>query len=249
MKKIITFILIILTAFSCFSLTAFADTWETPELALTAIYDEEKGEITLYYDVLNFAGTESADFRLQFNPDVVTYVESEKIKINNTLVEVGESKEGTMAIQFANMTHVLPENCKEDGSATVCTFTFEVKDNTAKETVFISTTDSYNMDPDSAEIKPDRATLKIPLNNGNQQLSTFKCCTFTSNDKKNPYSYSEDASETNTDNDADFSSEKMTKVIILTVLSALVFIGGIVAVVIKYRKPEEENKLTEKKKK
>ena len=216
MKKIITSILTaVILAVSLFSLTAFA--WETPQLMLAADYDSENQTITVYYRVLDFAGTESADFRLRYNSSAVELTEYDVTDIKDTFVEVGDNPESEIvAIQFVDLYHVKESDCEDDGSATVATLTFKVKDASATETVFISTADSCAMDPDSAEVNLDRATLKIPLNEGSIQKATSD-------------SFSFDEAEA-TDN------EGITKIIVAAVIAAVVFIGGLVAIVIKYRK-------------
>ncbi len=217
MKKIIASILtvIILTA-SLFSLTAMA--WKTPELMLAADYDSEKQTVTVFYRVLDFAGTESADFRLRYDPAVVELEDYDVTDIKDTFVEIGtEPDSDKIAIQFVDLYHVKPEDCEEDGSATVATLTFKVKDATATETVFISTADSCAMDPDSSEVALDRATLKIPLNEGSIKKSTSDSFTFGKQ----------------TD---DSTNANIKKIIIAAVATAVIFIGGLVAIVVKYRK-------------
>lgn len=216
MKKIIASILtILILTVSLFSLTAFA--WKTPELMLAADYDAEEQTITVYYRVLDFAGTESADFRLRYDPDVLEFKGHEATEMENTFIEIDKIADSDkIAIQFVDLYHVTQEDCEEDGSATVATLTFNVKDGSATETVFISTADSCAMDPDSSDVKLDRATLKIPLNEGSIQKST--------ND-----SFEFDATQAN-------NSDNITKIIIAAVVMAVVFIAGLVAIVIKYRK-------------
>lgn len=217
MKKIIASILsVMILAVSVFSLTALA--WKTPELMLAADYDSEKQTITVLYRVLDFAGTESADFRLRYDPAVLEFTDHEVTDIKDTFVEIGADPDSDIiAIQFVDLYHVKDEDCEEDGSATVATLTFKVKDATATETVFISTADSCAMDPDSSEVNLDRATLKIPLNEGSIKKSTNDSFTF--------------------DEQTDGSSNKdISKVIIAAVVTAVVFVAGLVVIVIKYRK-------------
>lgn len=215
MKRIISALLIILLlCISTFSLTAFA--WETPELMLAADYNAEKQTITVYYRLLKFAGTESADFRLKYNSEALEMTEYTTTEIKDTIVEVGKMQEDDkLAIQFIDLYHVKEEDCEEDGSATVATITFKVTDISATEVVFIATADSCAMNPDSADVSLNRATLKIPLNKGNVQKSTSDAYTFSETPAVN---------------------EGVKKILILTIVTAVVFVAGLAAVVIKYRK-------------
>ena len=178
MKKIIASILTaVILAVSLFSLTAFA--WKTPKLMLAADYDSENQTVTVYYRVLDFAGTESADFRLRYDNAALELTDYDVTDIKDTFVEIGSSPESDrIAIQFVDLYHVKESDCEEDGSATVATLTFKVKDTSASETVFISTADSCAMDPDSAEVNLDRATLKIPLNEGSIKKTTSDSFSF-----------------------------------------------------------------------
>ena len=216
MKKIIASILtVIILTVSLFSLTALA--WKTPRLMLAADYNADKQTVTVYYRVLDIAGTESADFRLKYDKNILELKEHKTADMKNVVMEVGEEAESDkIAIQFVDIYYVTEEDCEEDGSATIVTFTFKVKDTSAAETVFISTADSCNMDPDSTEVRLDRATLKIPLNEGSIQKSTDDSFTFD---------------ETDTG-----SSDNITKVIIAAVITAVIFVAGIVVIVVKYRK-------------
>lgn len=215
MKKIFASILtVVILAVSMFSLTAFA--WETPKLMLAADFDSEKQTVTVYYRVLDFAGTESADFRLKYDPAVLEFTDSEVTDMKDTFVEIGSNADSEkIAIQFVDLYHVKEEDCEEDGSATVATLTFKVKDTAATETVFISTADSCAMDPDSTNVALDRATLKIPLNEGSVKKSTSDSFVF---DEKTQ------------------SNANINKVIIAAVVTGVVFVAGLVAVVVKYKK-------------
>lgn len=216
-KAIATVLTVIILAASLMSLTAFA--WKTPELMLMADYNEEKQTVTVYYRALDFAGTESADFRLRYDPDVLELADSESVKMKDVLVEIGQQStmDDTIAIQFVDLYYVKEEDCDEDGSATIATLTFNIKDTSAAETVFIATTDSYNMDPNSVEVSPERATLKISLNEGSKSFSTVE-------------GYVLSTAADSTDNSA------LTKIIIAAVVAAVVLVAGLVAVVVKYRK-------------
>ena len=215
MNRIISSVLVVLIlCVSAFSLTAFA--WETPELMLAADYNAEKQTITVYYRLLKFAGTESADFRLKYNSDALEMTDYTTTEIKDTIVEVAQmTDKDKIAIQFIDLYHVKEEDCEEDGSATVATITFKVTDTSAAEVVFIATADSCAMDPDSAEVKPDRATLKISLDKGSVQKATSDSYTFNENPAVN---------------------EGVRKIITLTIVTAVVFVAGLAAVVIKYRK-------------
>ena len=215
MKKAISVILaLMLLAISMLPLTASAAS--LPELMLAADYNDEDKTVTLQYRVLNFEGTESADFRLRFNPDAVEYVEHKETKMSNVYMEIGvlPDKPDTIAIQFVDLYQAEEDDCEADGSATVVTFTFRVKDAAATEAVFISTTDSYNIAPDSEEISTDRATLKVMLNEGSKQFSTV-----------DGYDMS------NASAGAD-----LTKVIIAAAVAAAVFVGAVVVIAVRYRK-------------
>lgn len=217
MKKIIASALtVVILMAALFSLTAFA--WETPKLMLAASYNDEKETVTVYYRLLDFAGTESADFRLKYDPDVLEFEDYEAAQIQDVIMEIGEmpGTDGKIAIQFVDIYHVRKEDCEEDGSATVATFTFKVKDKSAAETVFISTADSCAMDPDSENVNLERATLKIPLNEGSISKSTDD-------------SFSVDAIQSG-------DSGNVDKIIIAAVVVAIVFVAGLVVIVIKYRK-------------
>ena len=218
MKKILLAITaIIILAVSVLPVTAFA--WDEPELMLATDYNMETQTITLYYRVMNFAGTESADFRLRYNPDVVEYISHETAEMSNTFIEVGHQAEApdTIAIQFVDLYYAEPEDCEEDASATIVTFTFKVKDEKATETVFISYTDSYAMDPNSTLVSPDRATHKISLNKESHKLSTSDNFVFP-------------------DGEAAKNNENIKKIIVAASVTAAVFVGGIVVIVVKYRK-------------
>lgn len=210
MKKLIsTIVCCIIFAATLLPITAFA--WETPELDLDISYNEKKKEITVEYIVNNFAGTESADFRLKYNPDVVEFKEHKAAKIDNTFIEIDEmpSENGKIAIQFVDIYYVQPEDCEEDGSATVATLTFSVIDESATEAVFIATADSCAMDPDSEEVSLNRYTEKFLLSETEQ---------------------TSDIQNASSDN------SNITKIIIAAVVTLIVLVGGTVAIVIKYRK-------------
>ena len=123
MKKITASILtVIILTVSLFALTASA--WETPKLMLAADYDSQKQTITVYYRVLDFAGTESADFRLKYNQDVLEFTDSDTTDIKDTYVEIDTIPDSDkIAIQFVDLYHVKESDCEEDGSATVATLT------------------------------------------------------------------------------------------------------------------------------
>lgn len=214
-KTIATVLTVLILTVSLLSLTASA--WKTPELMLAADYNAEAQTITVYYRVLDFAGTESADLNLKYDPDVLEFKAHDAIDIKDTFTEIQEIPDtDKIAIQFIDLYHVENEDCEDDGSATVATLTFNVKDTSATETVFISTADSYAMDPDSAQVTPDRATLKISLSEGSIKKSTDDSFTFDETDKA--------------------TSDNITKIIIAAVATAIIFIAGLVAIVIKYRK-------------
>lgn len=217
MKKAISVIIaLMLLAVSMLPITASAAS--LPELMLAADYNDENKTITLQYRVLNFEGTESADFRLRFNPDAVEYVEHKEAKMSDVFMEIGvlPDKPDTIAIEFVDLYQAGEDDCAADGSATVVTFTFKVKDN-ATETVFISTTYSYNIAPDSKEISTDRATLKVKFTEGSKQFSTVE-------------GYDMNAEIQSAD------QNNITKVIIGAVVAGAVFVGAVVVIAIKYRK-------------
>lgn len=216
MKKITAIILTALIfVISVMPLTAFA--WGEPQLMLAASYNADKKTITVQYRVLEFTGTESADFRLRYNPDVVEMADYETAEMSNVLMEVVDlaGTDDTIAIQFVDMYYAEEEDCEEDGSATIVTFTFNVISDTATDAVFIATADSYNMDPNSVEKHPERATLKISLADGNTGVATI-----------DNYDISAEPE----------TGSEISKVIIAAVVTAVVFVAGLVAIVIKYRK-------------
>ncbi len=219
MRKVSAIIIaVLLLTVSLMPMTALAK--GNPELMLAAYFNDEADTITVYYRVLNFLGTESADFRLRFNPDVVEYIENEKTKMSDVIMEIGvlPDKPDTLAIEFVDLYFADEDDCEEDGSATVVKFTFKVKDASATEAVFISTSDSYNITPDSQEITTERATLKVMLNEGSKGFSTVDGYVVPEERK----------SEENNGN--------ITKIIVAAAVTAVVFVAGLVAVVIKYRK-------------
>ncbi len=218
MKKVLISVLaIIMLVVSLLPATAVI--WDDPELMLATDYNMEKQTITLYYRVLNLAGTESADLRLRYNPEVVEYISHETAEMSNVFIEIGHQadKEDTIAIQFVDLYYVEPEDCEEDLSATVATFTFRVTDKKATEAVFIAFTDSYAMDPESTEVFPERATHKISINSQSEQKATHDGFIFPE------VNYSDD-------------NANIKKIVIAAIISAIVLVGGIVVIVVKYRK-------------
>lgn len=213
MKKIIAvFVCVVMLTLSIFSITAFA--WDTPQLKLEASYNAKKQEITVDYRILDFAGTESADFRLKYDSNVVELKDYETVKPDsNSYIEIGEmpDEEDKIAIQYINMYYVEPDACEDDGSAVIATFTFKVTDDTATDAVFIATADSCNMDPDSEEVTLKRDTLKLSL-----------------------------AESTSAADESVFENENVKKIIVAAVVALVVFIGGIVAIVLKYRKEDNQ---------
>lgn len=218
MKKIIASLLVVILAVSV--LTVAVSAWETPQLMLAAAYNDKNDTVTVYYRLLDFAGTESADFRLKYDPAVLELEEYEDVRMKDVITEIAEipGSDGKIAIQFVDLYHVREDDCEEDGSATVATFTFKVKDKNSTETVFISTADSCAMDPDSASVNLERATLKIPLNEGSVAKSTsdsFDVSVIEGNDQDNA---------------------NINKIIVAAVVTAVVFVAGLAVIVIKYRK-------------
>lgn len=207
MKKIVSMLIcIVILAFTCIPVFA----WETPKLKLEATYNESKNEITVSYRLLDFAGTESADFRLRYDPEVVEFIDYESHELSSsTLIEIGEIDDQVF-IQFIDIYHVEPEDCEEDGSAVIATLTFKLLDENATETVFIATSESCNMDPDSAEVTVKRDTLKLNF----AELTSEKT------------------------EESVFANENVKKVIIAGVVALVVFVGALAGIVIKYRKKE-----------
>lgn len=213
MKKLFSVsICCIIMIISVFSITAFA--WETPELQLDVSYNEKKNEITVEYRVNNFAGAESADFVLEYNPDIVQMEKYETTKIDDTFVEINDiKKDGEIKIQFIDLYCVQYEDCDDDGSAVVATFTFSVIDSSATETVFISKADSYAVDPNSEEISLDRCTTKVQ------------------------FTESENESVSNISNGASvFSNPNVKKVVIVAIITFIILVVSTAAIVIKYRR-------------
>ncbi|MBQ8209825.1 MAG: hypothetical protein IJZ35_04510 [Clostridia bacterium] len=206
MKKIVSLVIcIVMLSVTC--ITAFA--WETPQLKLSAAYNEKEQEITVEYRVLDFAGTESADFRLKYDSAVVELTDYEANKPDgNSFVEIGTTEADKISIQYINMYYMSEEGCEEDGSAVIATFTFKVIDEAALETVFIATADSCNMDPDSKEVTVKRDTLKL--------------------------NFAEAASENA--QESVFENENMKKAIFGAVVAFVIFVAVLVGIVVKYRK-------------
>lgn len=208
MKKFVSVLVcIVMLALTCIPVFA----WETPALKLEAAYNESKNEITVSYRILDLSGTESADFRLKYDSSVVELENYEAHEPgDSTLIEIGE-KDDEIYIQFIDIYHVEPEDCEEDGSAVIATFTFKLIDENAAETVFIATCGSCNMDPDSAEVTVKRDTLKL--------------------------NFDEAASETA--DESVFENENVKKIIIAGIIALVVFVGALTGIVIKYRKKED----------
>ncbi len=221
MKKITAILIsVMLLAVALLPVTAFA--WGEPELMLAAAFDENLKTITVQYRVLEFAGTESADFRLKYNPDVVEFADYETAEMSNVVMEVEEipGADGLIAIQFIDMYYAEEEDCEEDGSATIVTFTFNVINDKVEDAVLIASADSYNMDPNSVEKHPESAALKIMLNQGSTSASTVE-----------GYDSLAILEEQHNEFEKNFY-----KVIIAAVVTAVVLIAGTVAIVVKYRK-------------
>lgn len=210
MKKFVSMLIcIIMLALTC--ITALA--WETPQLKLEATYNEKKQEITVSYRVLDLTGTESADFRLLYDSAVAELKDYEAYEPgDDSYIEIGATQEDKIDIQFINMYYVAPEDCEDDGSAVIATFTFNVIDETALETVFIATAESCNMDPDSVEVNVKRDTLKI--------------------------NFAEAASENA--EESVFDNENVKKAIIAGVVAFVVFVAILVGIVVKYRKEDKQ---------
>ncbi len=210
MKKFVAVLLcIVILSLTC--ITAFA--WETPGLKLSATYNEKKQEIVVTYRVLDLAGTESADFRLKYDSAVVELKDYEtSAPGGNSFVEIGTGETDKINIQFINMYYVAEEDCEEDGSAVIATFTFEVKDDAAAETVFVASADSCNMDPNSKSVNVKRDTLKL--------------------------NFAEAASQTAEENI--FANENIKKAIFGAVAAFVIFVGILVGIVLKYRKEDKQ---------
>ena len=201
-----------ITAFSMITASA----WSTPKFMLTADYNDSKKTIAVEYRLLDFAGTESADFRLKYNNESLEMTDYEKAKMQDVMMEINDN-DGLISIQFVDLEHVREEDCDSDGSAAIAVFTFKVKDENADSTAFIATADSCQMDPDSSAVSLDRATLKIPLTEGSVKRSTAEDYSMiSSNDDKN--------------------QKNVNKVILAAVIAAAVFILLLVWIVIKYRR-------------
>lgn len=225
MKKIaavLATVLLLLPNVFMLTVSATVNTWETPEFSMQAYYNEKEQTVTVQYRILKLAGTESADLILRYNKDIVKYDSCEKTNIKDVLIEVNDAGDGRVAIQFIDMYCVKPEDCEEDGSAVIATVTFAVTNANAESAVFIATADSYDMDPNTTHVYPDRATLKVPLNSGSIGVSTHD-------------DYSIDASRSK-----ETTSEKanVKKIVIAAVISAVIFVALLAAVVIKYRKSD-----------
>lgn len=206
MKKVLSlFVCAVILALTC--VTAFA--WETPRLKLSATYNEKQQEITVEYRVLDFAGTESAGFRLKYDSEVVELKEHDAKDLGSgSYVQIGDTEKGSIYIQFINMYYIKESACEDDGSAVLATVTFKVIDESAADTVFIALCESCNMDPDSVEVTVKRDTLK--------------------------FNFAEAASETA--EESLLENDNMKKAIFGAIAAFVVFVVILAGIVIKYRK-------------
>ena len=146
-------------------LAVCASAWETPELSLRAEYSESDKTVTAYLTVLHFAGTESADYRIGFDKDALTFKSCEtpdlgpdQYFVSGLDIESGDR----VNIAYYTMYYAPEEVCAADGSCLVATVVFDVKED-AKKAKFSVYTESCAMDPDStrADVKP--VSLEIGL--------------------------------------------------------------------------------------
>lgn len=232
MKKITAvFLTVLLLAVSLFSFTASA--WGTPKLMLAAHYNADDQLITVQYRLLDFAGTESADFRLKYNSDMMELASYTTNKIANCFTELGveQDDKNIIAIEFVDLYHIEESDCEEDGSATIATLVFQLKDTKATDAVFIATADSCAMDPNSENVSLDRATLKIALNGGSTSASTVE-----------GYEIPEDMLGKPSSSD----KQNIKKIVIAAAIAAAVFVIALVVIVVYYRKKGDEKTKTDK---
>lgn len=232
MKKITAALLtVLLLTVSLFSFSASA--WETPKLMLAAHYNEDTQIITVQYRLLDFAGTESADFRMKYNSDIMELIDYTAAEMKNCFIEIGvqTDNKNVIALQFVDLYHVEESDCEEDGSATIGTLVFKLKNDSASEAVFIATADSCAMDPDTTRVTLDRATLKIALSGGTTSSSTVE-----------DYEIPEDMLGKPS------AADNIKKIVIAACVAAAVFVIALVIIVVHYRKkgePEDKNEKDE----
>ena len=231
MKKITAvFLTVLLLAVSLFSLTGSA--WGTPQLMLAAHYNADDQLITVQYRLLDFAGTESADFRLKYNSDMMELDSYTTNKIANCFTELGvkQDDKNIIAIEFVDLYHIEESDCEEDGSATIATLVFKLTDKNAADAVFIATTDSCAMDPNSENVSLDRATLKIALNGGTTSASTVEGYEIPEDMLGKPSSSDKQNSE----------KQNIQKIVIAACLAAAVFVIALIVIVVYYRKKGDD---------
>lgn len=225
MKKIIAVVVtVLLLTVSLFSFSASA--WNTPQLMLAAHYNADCQLITVQYRLLDFAGTESADFRLKYNADIMELVDYTANEMTNCYIEIGvqDDNKNSIAIQFIDLYHIEESDCEEDGSATIATLVFQLKDPKAADAVFIATADSCAMDPDSENVSLDRATLKIALNGGTTSTATVEGYEIPEDMLGKPAS----------------DKKNIRKIVIAACVAAAVFVIALVVIVVYYRKKGDD---------
>lgn len=231
MKKITAvFLTVLLLAVSLFSLTGSA--WGTPQLMLAAHYNADDQLITVQYRLLDLAGTESADFRLKYNSDMMELDSYTTNKIANCFTELGVTQDdkNIIAIEFVDLYHVEESDCEEDGSATIATLVFKLTDKNPADAVFIATADSCAMDPNSENVSLDRATLKIALNGGTTSASTVEGYEIPEDMLGKPSSSDKQNSE----------KQNIQKIVIAACLAAAVFVIALIVIVVYYRKKGDD---------
>lgn len=151
-------IAVICASIILFAAAASASAWETPELSLSAEYKAETSALTVYLTVYHFVGTESADYRIRFDPDELEFVSCSTPQLGQNeyfVAGLDPESEDRVNIAFYDMYYAPADLLPEDGSCVVATVTFTVRDG-AESFNLKAYTDSCSMDPDStvADVQP-----------------------------------------------------------------------------------------------
>lgn len=163
MKKKITAIILLLSVITC-SMTLMSSAFSKPELEFAADYDQNAKTLTVYYVVEKFEGVQAADFRLNFDTNVLKFKSTKGSKLgSNEYIETGliNGSNDTVSITFIDLYYAKKDILESDGSVTLATITFDVlKD---ESTNLISYSDDCAMEPDSAEANVDTVQFTVDL--------------------------------------------------------------------------------------
>ena len=149
-----TILSVLCVAALLFAAAASASAWEIPELALSAEYSADGSILTVYLTVNNFVGTESADYRIQFDPDELEFVSCRTPQLGSTenfIAGLDEETGDRVNITFIDLYYAPADVLPEDGSCVVATVTFNVRDG-ADSFSLRAYTDSCAMDPDTTRV-------------------------------------------------------------------------------------------------